>query len=513
MSPSPKNIKHGLGKSLIFFVFFLKCNYPFRAISVARDDAMTTVLLVHGTFAPDAGWTKEESSLRRCFEAEFVKRNRIVKFLPIEWSGRNRFTDRLAGAKLIESAVRNLRSKNDEENIIIVAHSHGGNSVAYFLKQHDEALRSVQGAIFLSTPFISLRAKSDTGLRVKIYCYFSLLVAQIGLLLATQQLSEWFHFTADGFYLMLFLNVLFGAFLVHSYRTFGFFDRLIERKRNEIRDIIRSQDSCHLPDGNYLFMKFSGDEALFGLSSAQAVSYALNWIVERVYGVTAALISRAASNRMVGREIVELCMIFIVSIWLLFSPSIVGYTLTFEQVANLAYSERQNIEEELKSEISAQEESLLISNRRIFEVSRSGDREDARRHFRELFDENDAIVEVLKNKKAYLAQLGIDNSEFIKFHIVTFLKRCAIDIAYLFLILSGIMALIYICLLAFGSIRLTELLYIESSVEVVPYGAHTLVLLNWKDIKDRSRNFRHSAIYSSSAALETISAWLAKNHS
>jgi hypothetical protein len=79
--------------------------------------------------------------------------------------------------------------------------------------------------------------------------------------------------------------------------------------------------------------------------------------------------------------------------------------------------------------------------------------------------------------------------------------------------LSGIMALIYICLLAFGSIRLTELLYIESSVEVVPYGAHTLVLLNWKDIKDRSRNFRHSAIYSSSAALETISAWLAKNHS
>ncbi|MGV7210767.1 hypothetical protein ACLB1G_23280 [Oxalobacteraceae bacterium A2-2] len=106
----------------------------------------TVVHLVHGTFEPDAGWTKKDSPLweKISKQAQGVKHSRVV------WSGENSERGRLEGVGVLRERIKTLPAKRH----IIIAHSHAGNIVRSMIEQDKGLAADVAGVALLSTPFI-----------------------------------------------------------------------------------------------------------------------------------------------------------------------------------------------------------------------------------------------------------------------------------------------------------------------------------------------------------------------
>lgn len=114
------------------------------------EAAGTIVTLVHGTFAPDAEWTKPGSELRRTIEASL---GQSVAFQTFAWSGRNTHAARLAAGTEFAEFIRGLVSNYPASEHFIIAHSHGGNVALYGLRD-ETLLRHISGVVCLATPFI-----------------------------------------------------------------------------------------------------------------------------------------------------------------------------------------------------------------------------------------------------------------------------------------------------------------------------------------------------------------------
>jgi hypothetical protein len=116
---------------------------------------------VHGTYAPDAPWTKESSSFSEQLKRDLGWRVKIESF---GWSGKNSVSARWEAA---QNFRRHLEEKlNDKEYVgakhIIVSHSHGGN-VAFWALANEALASRVAGVVTLATPFLSatLRPEED----------------------------------------------------------------------------------------------------------------------------------------------------------------------------------------------------------------------------------------------------------------------------------------------------------------------------------------------------------------
>jgi pimeloyl-ACP methyl ester carboxylesterase len=132
---------------------------------------MATFLLVHGTFAREADWTKSNSPLQLSLQRAVCAKGETALFTPVAWSGRNRMLDRLAAADEIAAKITTIKSQLSNEKIFLIGHSHGGSAVSYFLKKYEQQRLLIQGAIFLSTPFIALKEKKDLDRRVRLNFY------------------------------------------------------------------------------------------------------------------------------------------------------------------------------------------------------------------------------------------------------------------------------------------------------------------------------------------------------
>jgi pimeloyl-ACP methyl ester carboxylesterase len=132
---------------------------------------MTTFLLVHGTFAREAEWTQPNSALQIFIRKAVIAKGDAAIFAPVPWSGRNRTLDRLAAADEIAAEITAIKSQRPTEKIFLIGHSHGGSAMSYFLKKYEQQRLLVQGAIFLSTPFIALKEKRDLDIRVRLNFY------------------------------------------------------------------------------------------------------------------------------------------------------------------------------------------------------------------------------------------------------------------------------------------------------------------------------------------------------
>jgi len=110
-----------------------------------------TFILIHGTFARGAPWTKAGSALVKTLEGAFP-RARICRF---DWSGGNSHQARLCAAQELRKYVRS--DEIGEGPIFLIAHSHGGN-VALKAISDNEIQRKVKGVICLATPFIQATA-------------------------------------------------------------------------------------------------------------------------------------------------------------------------------------------------------------------------------------------------------------------------------------------------------------------------------------------------------------------
>lgn len=85
------------------------------------------ITLIHGTFARDAAWTRDESTSR--FQKKLTERlGGDVEFERLEWSGKNRQADRINGGQVLaETLSRPGLPRKKERKHFIICHSHGGN--------------------------------------------------------------------------------------------------------------------------------------------------------------------------------------------------------------------------------------------------------------------------------------------------------------------------------------------------------------------------------------------------
>jgi Alpha/beta hydrolase family len=113
------------------------------------------VTLVHGTWAPEAAWTKTTSPL---VEALSRSLGDGVQVEPFQWSGSNSHYARSRAATALRQHIQKCSERYFGANQFVIAHSHGGNVALYALRD-PEVQRQVRGTVCLSTPFIYCRRR------------------------------------------------------------------------------------------------------------------------------------------------------------------------------------------------------------------------------------------------------------------------------------------------------------------------------------------------------------------
>ncbi|CAD6532877.1 hypothetical protein LMG27952_02669 [Paraburkholderia hiiakae] len=131
---------------------------PTHEYVLHQTNVQTPVLhcvLVHGTFARDSEWTRENSFLTRELLLLEPGGVTIGKFV---WSGKNRHDHRILASAALRERLASEAAARPNERILIVAHSHGGNiamSAVDGVPEHQRA-----GIVCLGTPFCHVRCRS-----------------------------------------------------------------------------------------------------------------------------------------------------------------------------------------------------------------------------------------------------------------------------------------------------------------------------------------------------------------
>ena len=143
----------------------------------SRSDATPTlvVTLVHGTWAPNAAWLREDSLLCRSILAAFP--DQVLRFVPFRWSGHNSVSARFRGAQTLAAKLGALRQEWPEARHVLIGHSHGG-FVALSALREAALDERICGVACLSTPFLMARVRPMSRLaRVGLTVTPALLVA------------------------------------------------------------------------------------------------------------------------------------------------------------------------------------------------------------------------------------------------------------------------------------------------------------------------------------------------
>ena len=117
------------------------------------------VHLLHGTFEPDAPWTRSDSPLSKKISQALPDEK--IAFKAFRWSGDNTGSARNEAAKEFAKHI----DSNKTPRQIIVAHSHAGNIVKTMFREsrNAEILKKIKGIAFLSTPFIHKKRLNRLG--------------------------------------------------------------------------------------------------------------------------------------------------------------------------------------------------------------------------------------------------------------------------------------------------------------------------------------------------------------
>jgi hypothetical protein len=118
-------------------------------------DERLHVSLIHGTFAPNAPWTKQGSDLRKRLQSAFP--DDIVFHDDFIWSGWPTHIARHIAAKRLRAYLIDLVSRYPGKHFVI-GHSHGGMVAVYSLRDH-QLQTKISGLVTLSTPFLVPRRR------------------------------------------------------------------------------------------------------------------------------------------------------------------------------------------------------------------------------------------------------------------------------------------------------------------------------------------------------------------
>src|SRR5262245_7574025 len=265
---------------------------------------MATFILVHGTFAKSAHWPVLQDSLADTARVA----GDTPSFEQLTWTGRNRAGARQAAASEIFALVKRIQCTSANEKIFVIGHSHGGNAIAYFLKEHPEAASALAGCAFLSTPFIAIRARRKAFWLMVLLLFFPCLFFMKIIpppyydISPPERLDLPYWSSAHWFY--LFITIIGVA--IFSLALF-FVKRASDP--HKVEQAIRQQ-TADIPPGHYLFLRCSGDEAAAGLAAFQAIAWLgmkgsrLLELVTRPFDLT------KFSKRLSGADAVRAALLF-----------------------------------------------------------------------------------------------------------------------------------------------------------------------------------------------------------
>lgn len=110
------------------------------------------VILVHGTWAKSAAWTRPGSALRTTFERRLRDYGKVT-FRVFIWSGSNTHSARVQAGRHLQDEIRVVGEALPNCKLFVVGHSHGGNVALYAARVPHVASR-LTGIVTLATPFI-----------------------------------------------------------------------------------------------------------------------------------------------------------------------------------------------------------------------------------------------------------------------------------------------------------------------------------------------------------------------
>src|SRR5262249_24647866 len=214
--------------------------------------------------------------------------------------GRNLGRDRIDAATDIKREVARIRQETPAESIFLIGHSHGGSAVAYFLRDSPEFAKLLAGVAFLSTPFLAMRPRTDIAEIVQAFMFMSALVmmtivaciiGQNGVTLGNalhlpySNSDSFFQpFSFGVFSIIIRLGAIAYAILVLLIYSMWRLstNALVRLLRKRLNVAVKRKQSADLPDGHFLFLRASGDEAAAVLSAAQAINWAVNRLASHI---------------------------------------------------------------------------------------------------------------------------------------------------------------------------------------------------------------------------------------
>jgi pimeloyl-ACP methyl ester carboxylesterase len=210
--------------------------------------AMATFILVHGTRAKSAHWPFLQDSLAETARAAGEE----ALFEQLMWTGRNRASARQDAASAIFTSVQAIQRTSANKKIFLIGHSHGGSAIAYFLKEHPEAAKTLAGCAFLSTPFVAIRPRKQAIRLMLVLIWFPVLAF----------LSLWAEWNPMYFSALFLVSVSATVLFVHW-----------AGDPQQLLKLSIRQQTANIPAGNYLFVRCSGDEAAAALSAGQFIAW------------------------------------------------------------------------------------------------------------------------------------------------------------------------------------------------------------------------------------------------
>ena len=124
----------------------------------SQSDATPTlvVTLVHGTWASNAAWLREDSLLCRSILAAFP--DQVLRFVPFRWSGHNSVSARFRAGQALAAKLSAMQRDWPEARHVLIGHSHGG-FVALSALRGVALDERICGVACLSTPFLMARVR------------------------------------------------------------------------------------------------------------------------------------------------------------------------------------------------------------------------------------------------------------------------------------------------------------------------------------------------------------------
>ena len=141
------------------------------------DTVDTVITLVHGTFAPHAPWTRENSKL--CIHLQDHLPG-AVRFHAFDWSGANTHKVRIEAGHALQNELRDRMEEHPQAVHVVIGHSHGGNIALYSVGGSDLDGK-LAGIFCFNTPFVCATRRSHNQILFFLLHALALLLLFIGI--------------------------------------------------------------------------------------------------------------------------------------------------------------------------------------------------------------------------------------------------------------------------------------------------------------------------------------------